>query len=198
MAMRRHRSPPSPPPRALARACACARATTRPELGRSGGGGGAAQWWRLICSLTFRASISKLTKLWPFSKIFSLLQMRQKKHTPPFERSTERELYFNKQKFRDLPLKENFDVCEGDRGGSCRFQSPSLFLFPSVGWHGHWAAPERLHPGGRARPLLITYERTKSRTNEIYGGRYGPEGRGEAAEDITASSHSSRDEDSDR
>ena len=43
MAMRRHRSPPSPPPRALARACACARATTRPELGRSGGGGGAAQ-----------------------------------------------------------------------------------------------------------------------------------------------------------
>ena len=25
----------------------------------------------------------------------------------------------------------NFDVCEGDRGGSCRFQSPSLFLFPN-------------------------------------------------------------------
>ena len=92
----------------------------------------------------------------------------------------------------------NFDVCEGDRGGSCRFQSPSSFFFLLVfGRHGHWAAPERLHPGGRARPLLITYERTKSRTNEIYGGRYGPEGRGEAAEDITASSHTSRDEDPD-
>ena len=30
----------------------------------------------------------------------------------------------------------NFDVREGDRGGSCRFQSPSLFLFQAFGWHG--------------------------------------------------------------
>ena len=32
---------------------------------------------------------------------------------------------------RSSSLKENLDVCEGDRGGSCRFQSPSLFLFPN-------------------------------------------------------------------
>ena len=31
----------------------------------------------------------------------------------------------------DLPPQGNFDVREGDRGGSCRFQSPSLFLFPN-------------------------------------------------------------------
>ena len=35
---------------------------------------------------------------------------------------------------RSSSLKENLDVCEGDRGGSCRFQSPSLFLFPSGFW----------------------------------------------------------------
>ena len=100
----------------------------------------------------------------------------------------------------DLPPQGNFDVCEGDRGGSCRFQSSSRPLsFSSGFWlaRSHWAAPERLHPGGRARPLLITYERTESRTNEIYGGRYGPEARGEAAEDTTASSHTSRDENPD-
>ena len=32
---------------------------------------------------------------------------------------------------RSSSLKENLDVREGDRGGSCRYQSPSLFLFPS-------------------------------------------------------------------
>ena len=32
---------------------------------------------------------------------------------------------------RSSSLKENLDVREGDRGGSCRFQSPSLFLFPN-------------------------------------------------------------------
>ena len=30
---------------------------------------------------------------------------------------------------RSSSLKENLDVREGDRGGSCRYQSPSLFLF---------------------------------------------------------------------
>ena len=35
---------------------------------------------------------------------------------------------------RSSSLKENSDVCEGDRGGSCRYQSPSLFLFPSGLW----------------------------------------------------------------
>ena len=35
---------------------------------------------------------------------------------------------------RSSSLKENLDVREGDRGGSCRYQSPSLFLFPSGIW----------------------------------------------------------------
>ena len=86
----------------------------------------------------------------------------------------------------------------GRSGRQLPLSVPSPLSFSGF-WlaRSHWAAPERLHPGGRARPLLITYERTKSRTNEIYGGRYGPEARGEAAGDTTASSHTSRDENPD-
>ena len=35
-----------------------------------------------------------------------------------------------------LPQGENLDGWWGDRGGSCRFQSPLLFLFQAFGWHG--------------------------------------------------------------
>ena len=52
----------------------------------------------------------------------------------------------------DLPSQgENIDVREGDRGGSCRYQSPSLFLFPN---------PPALVCGGGSRNRRALFQAT--------------------------------------
>ena len=113
----------------------------------------------------------------------------------PTQSGGAKHMCFLERHVSDLPLSRKIQTCVREIGAAAAATSPlpSFFFLLVFGRHGHWAAPERLHPGGRARPPLITYERTKSRTNEIYGGRYGPEGPGESAEGTTAATHASCD-----
>ena len=73
----------------------------------------------------------------------------------PTQGGGETHVFSGEARQRSSSPRRNIDVREGDRGGSCRLQSPPLFfLFPGF-WlaRPHWVAPGRQHPGGRARPL---------------------------------------------
>ena len=71
-----------------------------------------------------------------------------------------------------LPQGENLDVWEGDRGGSCRFQSPLLFLFQAFGWHGRTGPLPKDHTqvGELARFQSLRNERDHEQTKSTAVG----------------------------